>query len=81
MSSSSCSTTFKETTRDHSYADDNYIGEMNENLEIAISNIVTKNERIMEWMACSGLKVNDSKTEICIFHRTQSRSAVITINN
>ena len=63
------------------YADDNYIGEMNENLEIAISNIVTKNERIMKWMACSGLKVNDSKTEICIFHRTQSRSAVITINN
>ena len=35
----------------------------------------------MKWMASSGLKVNNSKTEICIFHRTESRIAIMTINN
>ena len=63
------------------YADDNYMGEENKNVEIAISNLIAKNERIMKWMASSGLKINNSKTEICIFHRTETNIVNITIDN
>ena len=42
---------------------------------------INKNERIMKWMASSGLKVKNSKTEMSIFHRTESRIATMTIND
>ena len=57
------------------------MGEESNNLELAIRNITTKTERIIKWMTSSGLKVNESKTEVCIFHRTQSRLTNITIDN
>ena len=38
-------------------------------------------EAITKWLRYSGLLFNVSKTEICLFHRTDLRSIKITINN
>ena len=37
--------------------------------------------RVSNWLKKSGLKINDQKTEICIFHRKEKASATININN
>ena len=50
-------------------------------LEEFLNKLTAKTERIINWMSSSGLKVNDTKTEICIFHRTQSTIKIMTINN
>ena len=57
------------------------MGEENQNLEIAIKNIIVKTETVMKWMSSSGLKINEYKTEICIFHRINSISMDIIIDN
>ena len=31
----------------------------------------TKLEKILKWLNDSGLKVNENKTEMCIFHRNE----------
>ena len=51
------------------YADDNYAGASNELLQVAVNELKSKMERIIRWMKMSGLKINVSKTEICVFHR------------
>ena len=33
------------------------------------------------WLTKSGLKINDQKTEICIFHRNEKSSLTIYIND
>ena len=57
------------------------MGEENQNLENAIRNIIVKTETVMKWMSSSGLKINETKTEICIFHRTNSITTNIIIDN
>ena len=57
------------------------MGEANQNLEIALKNIIVKTETVMKWMSSSGLKINEYKTEICIFHRINSISMDIIIDN
>ena len=52
-----------------------------QNIDKAINRIIAKTERTIKWMNSSGLKVNQSKTEICIFHRTQTKILNININN
>ena len=37
-------------------------------------------EAITKWLRDLGLKVNESKTEICLFHRNNLRSIGITLN-
>ena len=37
-------------------------------------------EKIIEWLTNSGLKVNDAKTEMCLFYRKDTRAVNITIN-
>ena len=63
------------------YADDNYIGSEHEELETAIQCVITKTERIFDWLTNSGLKINDSKTQIRIFHRRNLVSKTIKIKN
>ena len=63
------------------YADDNYMGEENENLELAIQNVSRKTEAVIKWMSSSGLRINETKTEICIFHRSHSSILNVTLNN
>ena len=38
-------------------------------------------EAITKWLRDSGLKVNDTKTEICLFHRNDQLPIQITVNN
>ena len=63
------------------YADDNYMGEEHKCIKEAISKIIEKTERVMRWMSSSGLKINESKTEICIFHRSQTITMDVIIDN
>ena len=63
------------------YADDNYMGEENKNVQEAIRKIIAKTERVMKWMSSFGLKINESKTELCIFHRRQSITVDVIIDN
>ena len=37
-------------------------------------------ERIIKWLKNLGLKVNDAKTEVCVFSRTDVRPIKLTIN-
>ena len=36
---------------------------------------------IVKWLKDSGLKVNENKTELCMFHRNDYRPITITIHN
>ena len=63
------------------YADDNYIGNENENLATAMLNVKLKTEGICDWLSNSGLKINEEKTEICIFHRRNVMCKTFTIKN
>ena len=51
------------------YADDNYIVRWNTVLQLLIDDMCRSLEMITKWLRQSGLKVNDAKTEICLFHR------------
>ena len=51
------------------YADDNYMGGENQNLTEAIQAVKAETEAVTKWMSSSGLKINELKTEICIFHQ------------
>ena len=37
-------------------------------------------EAITKWLKDSGLKVNDSKTELCLFHRNPHEPITLTFN-
>ena len=57
------------------------MGEEIQNLESAIRNIRVKTETVLKWVSSSGLKINETKTEICIFHRANSITMDIIIDN
>ena len=57
------------------------MGEENENLELAIQNVSRKTEAVIKWMSSSGLRINETKTEIRIFHRSHSSILNVTLNN
>ena len=51
------------------FADDNYVLEWNKCVNQLIPDMERKIELITKWLRQSGLKVNDSKTEACLFYR------------
>ena len=51
------------------FADDNFCLVWNRRLQNLILDLETKLEMITKWLRDSGLVVNESKTEICLFHR------------
>ena len=63
------------------YADDNYIGAENKILAKALDEIKLKINNVSQWLTQSGLKINDQKREICIFHRKEKVAVTININN
>ena len=63
------------------YADDNYVIKWNTKIEELIIDMRKSLEAITKWLRDSGLKVNDAKTEICLFHRNVTRSIDITMND
>ena len=38
-------------------------------------------EAITKWLKKSGLKVNESKTEVCLFHRSSQTNVILEISN
>ena len=63
------------------FTDDNYIIEWNGQLLELLINMTNKLERITKWLTDSGLKVNESKTELCLFHCKDHQPIQITLND
>ena len=63
------------------FADDNFVIEFNPQVNALIINMQMKLEMIVKWLKDSGLKVNESKTELCLFHRNDTQKVTITIQN
>ena len=63
------------------YADDNYVIRCDKCVVGLINDMEKSLEAITKWLKKSGLKVNESKTEICLFHRNDSTPIQININN
>jgi hypothetical protein len=51
------------------FADDNYVIGYHKEKDQALRELGEKLVRIVKWLKDSGLKVNEKKTELCIFHR------------
>ena len=51
------------------FADDNFILEFNSKINDLITNMEQKLEMITKWLKDSSLKVNENKTELCLFYR------------
>ena len=62
------------------FADDNYIILWNKQLSALITDMKKTIESITKWLRQSGLKVNELKTELCLFHRKDQPPVQITVN-
>ena len=62
------------------FADDNFVIRWNKCLEALIIDMKKELEVMTKWLKDSGLKVNESKTEICLFHRLDCRQVCLNIN-
>ena len=62
------------------YADDNLIVGWNSCLQDLMIDMKKSLEAITKWLKDSGLKVNDSKTELCLFNRNPHGSIDLTFN-
>ena len=62
------------------FADDNYVIVSNKHLNVLLIEIKITLETIIKWLKGSGLKVNDEKTELCLFYRNDTPPVQITIN-
>ena len=63
------------------FADDNYLICWNRSVELLIVDMKKILESVIKWLRQSGLKVNDSKTELCLFHRKDHLPITLTIYN
>ena len=52
-----------------------------QNKNTALKILGKKLERIVKWLKDSGLKVNETKTELCIFHRNENTVGKLEIDN
>ena len=62
------------------FADDNYVVRRNKHLTELPKEMKETLEKIIKWLSESGLKVNDCKTEMCLFYRKETRPVKININ-
>ena len=62
------------------FADDNFCIESNRCLASLIPDLEKRLESITKWLRESGLIVNEAKTEICLFHRNDVPTLVVTVN-
>jgi hypothetical protein len=63
------------------YADDTYIPRWNDSLDTLVINIEESLDRITKWLGESGLLVNTSKTEICLFYRQDTAPVRVRVQN
>ena len=62
------------------FADDNFVIRWNSCMEALIIDMQKDLESMTKWLRDSGMKVNEAKTEICVFHRMDCRPITIRIN-
>ena len=62
-----------------SYADDSYNTEHNTILQIAIEKTEDTLNKLVNWFSGSGLKINETKTEIVVFHKSIQTYASIIV--
>ena len=68
-------------TKVTTFADDNYIIKSNKEKKMALEELGRELEKIIKWLKGSGLKVNENKTELCIFHRSGNTDGSLLIDN
>ena len=61
------------------FADDNFCVEWNKDLSVLIINWEKRLKMITKWLRDSGLVVNESKTEVCLFHTNDQPLIEITL--
>ena len=59
----------------------NYVLTWNKHKGPMIAKMQTKLKIITDWLKDSGLKVNESKTKLCLFHKKDQPPIQITLNN
>ena len=62
------------------FADDNFMVKWNLNLEDCITDVERSAMVIISWLKKSGMIVNESKTECCVFDRSDAAKTMIKIN-
>ena len=62
------------------FADDNFILTNSKNKSFCITSMEEKLRVIIKWLKDSGLKVNESKTEICLFYRKDSPQVEVLVS-
>ena len=62
------------------FADDNFVIRWNKCIPALISNMEKDLEIMTKWLKDSGLKVNESKTELCLFHRKDCPKITLRLN-
>jgi hypothetical protein len=68
-------------TKVTTFADDNYVVKFNKEKKMALEELKKELEKIIKWLKGSGLKVNEKKTELCIFHRNGNTDGSLSIDN
>ncbi len=63
------------------FADDNFIIQWNRSTRDLTQNMEAELETITGWLKDSGLRVNGSKTEVCLFHRMDCQSVIVNVND
>ncbi len=61
------------------YADDKYLLNSGETEKKALENCIKETKIAMKWFLESGLCVNKKKTEVCVFHRNNSRAYEVVL--
>ena len=62
------------------FADDNFVIKCNKFLPALINDMKQTLEMIIKWLKDSGLKINELKTDLCLFHRADNQRIEININ-
>jgi hypothetical protein len=68
-------------TKFTTFADDNYVVKFNKEKKMALEELKKELEKIIKWLKDSGLKVNEKKTELCIFHQNGNTDGNLLIDN
>ena len=62
------------------FADDNFMINWSKSKIKLISDMEIKLKKVIKWLTNSGLKVDESKTELCLFYKTDSAPVQLSIN-
>ena len=65
----------------HAFADDNQVIAIDKKIEGLKTKMQIQLEMMTRWLKHSGLIVNETKTELCLFHKANHNPRDITINN